>query len=228
MTEWTPGDISGSQTLSDLPSPEGDRLYAEHINEIRRAVNLLERKDIIRTIGDSLTSYNIYQKQVALLLAGFWKTINNGVSGNTTSQMLARFQSDIINPLDSKYVIIWAGVNDVRYDVAVGTVESNLQAMYTAAHDAGIKVISVNISPFKGFTGDYPWTSDRQVALDLINTWIASTAINVDYKIDVYSVLEDPNIADTLLAAYSSDGLHLSTDGYNLVGTTIVNGSKGG
>ena len=35
MTNWTPGDISGNQNLTD-----NDHLYPEHINELRTATNL--------------------------------------------------------------------------------------------------------------------------------------------------------------------------------------------
>ena len=176
----------------------------------------------IYCIGDSLTESGIYEAQLATSLGAGWAINNKGISGQNTTQMLARFNNDIINAADGQYVIIYAGINDVIQAVSAATIEANLQAMYTAAHNAGLKVIAVNITPFKTYSG---WTSGGQTLLNTVNGWIASTATNIDYKIDAYSALVDPGVADTLLAANDSgDHLHLSTIGYQLLGTTIYNG----
>jgi lysophospholipase L1-like esterase len=168
--------------------------------------------------GDSLTSDGTYVDKVISLLGNTWYKNNRGTGGETTAQMLASFGRQVIM-YDAPYVVIWGGINDITDDVAAVDIETNLQAMYTAAHNAGIKVVAVTISPFKGH-GD--WTAGRQVELDAVNTWINGAAINIDYIIDAFALLEDPGTPDTLLAAYDSgDHLHLSTAGYELIGQNI-------
>jgi lysophospholipase L1-like esterase len=178
----------------------------------------------IYCMGDSLTvGYpgTGYQSQLLTLLGSPWLIENKGINGNTTTNMVTRFTSDIVDQTAGVYCIIWAGINDLASAVANATIESNLQAMYTAAHNAGYKVIAVNVSPFKNAGS---WSAGIQTNVDIINTWIANTATNIDYKVDAYTLLEDPGAADALLATYDSgDHLHLSDAGYSAVGTAIYN-----
>ena len=136
--------------------------------------------------------------------------------------MQARFATDVLSKDNVKYVVIWGGVNSVRADVSAASIESELQAMYTAAHNKGIKVVAVNIAPFKNFNIAPIWTTTRQTVLDAVNAWIAGSAADVDYKIDVYTLLQGASQA--LNATYDGgDHLHLSTAGYNAVATAIYN-----
>jgi lysophospholipase L1-like esterase len=179
------------------------------------------RIHVVKAMGDSLTYAGTYEAQLLSLLGSLWTVTNNGIGGNTTTQMLARFSADCLTG-GAEYIVIWGGVNDVLTGVAAATIESNLQAMYTAAQASGKTVVSINISPCKNFA---TWDAGKQTVLDAVNTWIAGTATGIDYKIDAYTLLEDPGAADTLLAAYDSgDHLHLTATGYNLVGTTVYNG----
>lgn len=181
------------------------------------------KSHMIYTLGDSITlgfgatQYNDIQRELGRLLGSLWKVNNNGVSGNTTAQMLARLNTDILDHGDAEYVVVWGGINDAYQAVAEATTEANLQAIYTAIHNAGAKVISLNISPSKSNAG---WSAAVQTRVDTVNTWIASTATNIDYKIDVYTTLED--VADTLNAAYDGgDGLHINTVADIVVGKLI-------
>jgi len=96
--------------------------------------------------------------------------------------------------------------------VAAAVVEANLQAIYTAMHNTGAMVIACYVPPRNNSAG---WSAGKQAILDLVNVWIASTAVNVDCVIDTYTLLEDPVTPDQLLAAYDSgDHVHPSAAGY--------------
>lgn len=171
-------------------------------------------------MGDSLTSTSgHYGSHLSAVLGPSWSVVYKGVSGNTTAQMLSRFNGDVIALGDAEYVVVWGGVNDIAQGVSAAVIESNLQAMYNAAHDSGIKVVAVNITPF---CGDVGWSScgaPAQATQDAVNTWIAQAAQNVDYRVDAYSALVDPSNPYTLLPAYDDGGyLHLSAVGYAAVG----------
>jgi len=172
--------------------------------------------------GDSLTYAGVYEDKLGQLLMGAWNIINKGVSGNHTYEMVSRFQSDVLDQ-DISCVIIWGGINDVygAGGFPAETIEDDLQSMYTDAKNTGLMVVALTISPFKGTAA---WTSTKQGVCDSINSWIKTTAINVDYIIDAYSLLEDPSVPDTLLSSYDyGDHIHLSTVGYRLIGTEIYN-----
>ena len=145
---------------------------------------------------------------------GAWTVVNEGIGGNTTAQMLARFGTDVVDQ-EPDVVIIWGGINDVLFHgTPVSSIEANLQAMHTQAHNAGITVVALYISPFKG----YPLrTAGQQATVDSVNAWIGAKAKDVDYRVNIYTPLEDPSRPDCLLAAYDADGTHLTTAGYAVV-----------
>jgi lysophospholipase L1-like esterase len=183
----------------------------------------LNHTHIIYAMGDSLTKAGVYETQLESLVGPQWNVINRGISGDTTVRMATRFSTEVVSSGDAEYVIVFGGVNDfTQLNATAAEIEGRLQSMYDTAHNANIKVIAVTITPWKG---NVNWTSGYQAVEDEVNAWILNTATNVDYRIDAYSVLEDPVNPDTLLPAYTTDGLHLTTDGYNLLGTTIYNGA---
>lgn len=173
-------------------------------------------------MGNSLTANGTYEQQLNSLLGATWNVHNKGISGNTTTTMAGRFARDVVNSGDAEYTIIMGGINDVAQDANYTTITANLQSMYTAADIAGITVVAVTPTPFKG---NASWTTTRQAVLDSVVQWILDTPSGVDYVIDAYSSFEDPSHADSLLPAYNSgDNLHYSTAGYQALGTLIYNG----
>jgi len=171
----------------------------------------------VYTIGNSITV--LWGAYLATPTGAYWTLHNVGVNGNTTTQMQARFAFDVTDAGICDTVVIMGGVNDVINGVAAGDIETNLQAMYTAAHNAGAKVIACTITPFKGHAS---WTSGKQTVLDTVNTWIANTATNVDVVVDTYTLMEDPATADTYLPAYDSgDYLHPGTDGSDAISDAV-------
>lgn len=182
----------------------------------------------IYSMGDSLTYSNsniasggVYENKLISLLGSSWAENNKGIPGQGTGQMLARFNSDVTSHSDAEYVIVWGGVNDASGNVTASIIEENLQAMYDSASAAGLKVIAVTITPWKGSTY---WTIQRQGVVDNVNTWIKNSARNVDYRVDAYSALVDSENPNALKIEYDSgDNIHLNTAGYEAVGTLIYN-----
>jgi len=216
--------ISGTAVLDEdtMVSDSATKIATQQSIKAYADTNAVKKVHCIYTLGDSLTRAGGIQTQLDSLLDAYWApVINKGVGSNTTTLSLTRLYTDVLNSDEGtpEYVVVWLGVNDLANDVATATIESNLQAIYTAISDTGAKVIAVNVTPWKGSAA---WSAARQTETDALNAWIAGTATDIDYNIDMYSLLEDPDVDDTLLPAYDDGGnIHLSTDGYNLVGTTI-------
>lgn len=176
-------------------------------------------------LGDSLmlsfsNPSQTLENELADLLGGYWEVTNKGAGGDTTEEMLDRLQDDVLDD-SPDYVVVWGGINDVYGSVSAATIQDNLQDIYTDCHNAGIKVIAVNLHPSKGDTN---WDSTKQAVVDAVNTWIAGTATDIDDNLDIYSVLEDPSNDDKLLPAYNGgDWMHLSVAGYEKVADEIFN-----
>ncbi len=202
-----------------LPGGEQSYVSDQHGTASRVAYtspDLLVSK--IYCMGDSLTHAGVYETELLALLGPGWLTINQGISANTTADMLARFQTDVIDPGDAAYVIIWGGTVDIVLSMSAEWTEINLQAMYTMAHNAGIKVVAVTITPLNSES------EPNKLKILTINAWIQNTATDVDFVADAYTAIDDPANPGNILPIYDSgDHAHLSDAGYAEVAATIYN-----
>jgi alpha-L-fucosidase len=135
--------------------------------------------------------------------------VNKGISGNTTVQMLSRFQEDVVS-LDPYCVVIEGGTNDIaqRSDEAV---LSYLKRMVEQALAAGIPVVLGSVPPSNSFPKlpDFR-PEDRIISLNaLIKAYAAEKKI--PYA-DYYSVLVDGQKG--LKAEYQKDSIHPNAAGY--------------
>lgn len=143
-----------------------------------------------------------------------WEVVNQGVNGERSDQILARFDRDVL-ARRPRVVVIIAGVNDVYQGRPAAHVIEQLAAMYDRAKRAGIPVVAGTIIPYDTAT------PDQNARMRAVNEWIRTTAA------------ADPSIAyvDTRAAAAaagdpdrlveSPDGLHPSPAGYRRMADAI-------
>ena len=179
----------------------------------------------IAAIGDSIThgggaitlppSYTLYD----------WETYctvpvkNLGHSGDTTADMLARFDRDVL-PFAPRVLIIMGGVNDYRSGVYGAQTVRNLAALGEKCRVHGITPIFLTVTPIRPawmtkrmtiMTPPSDWMDHR----DYINDWVRQQ----EFSVDVSSMLADAN--GELEAAYTTDGLHPDYMGKKHIGQTV-------
>ena len=147
--------------------------------------------------------------------AGFFHTgnVGRGISGQTTPQMLVRFQQDVV-PLGPQVVVINAGTNDIAGNTGPSTIDmitNNLRAMAQLAETAGIKVVLASITP----AYDYPWRRGMEPAAKVaaVNQWMKGYCeghgcVYADY----HSALSDEK--GETKEGLSTDGIHPNEAGY--------------
>ena len=79
--------------------------------------------------------------------------VNRGIAGQTTGQMLQRFEADVLG-LRPQVVLILAGTNDLARGVPVAAIESNYQAIATLADVYKVKVIFASVTPVSDYHKD--------------------------------------------------------------------------
>lgn len=134
-----------------------------------------------------------------LMLAGQRPTLgyNAGISGNTTAQMLARIQADVIDRAPS-YALVDGGTNDLATAVPLATIKTNLAAIYDALTAAGITPIACTIPPRLLYRDN----------TNRLNAWIKTYAIRNGLPVfDIHTVVADPATGD-YKAGYAGDGIH--------------------
>jgi len=175
-----------------------------------------ERARIV-LIGDSITWH--WESQWLPRLDGAL-LVNRGIAGQNSSQMLLRFEDDVI-ALAPVAVVILAGTNDLRVDAGslaeaapaiLTRIRSNVTAMADIAAANGVKVIISAIPPIlRGMQGE---RRDPQT-LAAANHWLRGFADQRGYAFADYGVLADSH--DDLRADLSADGLHPNADAYRLM-----------
>jgi len=140
------------------------------------------------------------------LKQAFDVTYNAGVAGNSSAQMLARIQADVIAKRPN-WCLVMGGSNDIAADVAAATTVANLQIIYNTLHGAKINVIASTLSPSTSFNSEArgtAWTTINQAIRDFAtaNPWLILADAGPEYLDTTQPTLAVP------LANYTADGVH--------------------
>lgn len=159
--------------------------------------------------GDSITE--LWAAREPTLFSG--DVIDRGVSGQTTAQMVGRFQEDVV-ALHPRVAHILAGTNDIAGNTGPTTlpwIEANIRTMVELAKAHHIAVVLAAVLP----TERYDWRPevDPAPSIQALNAWLRR------YAQDEHLVFVDygPALSDGghgLKPAYSDDGVHPNAAGY--------------
>jgi lysophospholipase L1-like esterase len=163
--------------------------------------------DSIALANSTATAWNAdgWFYQGCILSGGRIRPIGNaGVSGNTTAQMLARIDADVI-ALAPDLCVVLAGTNDVGTAVATATSIANITAMVDRLQSAGIRPVLCTIPPRDdGFL----------TAIAALNAAVKETAARRGLTLlDFHAALVDSTDGG-YVSTYTSDGVHPIRAGY--------------
>jgi lysophospholipase L1-like esterase len=148
--------------------------------------------------------------------------LNRGISGQTTPQMLVRFQQDVVH-LKAAAVVILAGTNDIAGNTGPSTpemIEDNFASMAAIARQNGIKFVIASILP----AAAYPWKPGIAPAEEIraLNAWLKDFSLNDgDTYLDYYSALADAQ--GGMKPGLSKDGVHPTAQGYAIMAPLAEN-----
>ncbi len=143
--------------------------------------------------------------------------VNRGISGQTTPQMLVRFEQDVVR-LRPAAVVILAGTNDVAGNTGPETpemVEDNFRAMTAIAKANGIRVVLASITP----AAAYPWKPGVEPVAEIrqLNAWLKEFCAKEGLVyLDYYTALVDDR--GGMREGTSKDGVHPNAAGYAVMG----------
>jgi lysophospholipase L1-like esterase len=194
---------TGSQDWPDLARYRADNeALAPAAPDVQRVV----------FFGDSITDAWGRSETTGVFFPGK-PYVNRGISGQTTPQMLVRFQQDVVH-LHPAAVVILAGTNDIAGNTGPSTqqmIEDNYTSMAEIAKQNRIKVVLASITP--AFA--YPWKPGIQPVERIreLNKWLQDfCSANGYVYLDYYNSMADANGA--MLPGLSSDGVHPTAKGY--------------
>jgi lysophospholipase L1-like esterase len=160
-------------------------------------------------MGDSITE-NWQPGDPALFSA---RVVDRGIGGQTTPQMVVRFQQDVV-ALKPKVVHIMAGTNNVAGNTGPSSPEdykNDIRTMVDIARQNHIAIVLASIPPAAAF----PWRPDLQPAIQIpmLNTWLRDYADkNGLVYVDYYTALLGDG--GGMKSDFTNDGVHPTTRGY--------------
>lgn len=173
-------------------------------------------------MGNSITEGWLNEKESFFYTKPY---INRGISGQTTPQMLIRFNQDVID-LKPAAVVILAGINDIAGNTGPSTIEmiaDNIESMAHLAHANGIKVIISSVLP----ADDFPWRPGLEPApkVQALNQSLYKFATENDFAfLNYYESMSTEEGA--MLDHFTNDGVHVTPQGYvhmQSLAETVIN-----
>jgi lysophospholipase L1-like esterase len=155
--------------------------------------------------------------------------INRGISGQTTVQVLGRFQQHVAD-LEPDVVLIQAGINDLktiplfphRKADIIAQCEANIRELTSRSLDAGAKVVVTTIIP----AGRVPllripfWSSEVDQAVESCNTSIKTMASDRVKVFDASAIVTGRN--GRVRPEYQRNFLHLNRAGYQALNRELA------
>ena len=163
-------------------------------------------------MGDSITELWAIADP-ALFSSG---VVGRGISGQTSPQMLLRFQADVV-ALHPRVVHILAGTNDIAGNTGPTSEEDferNVASMVEIAQAHGIRVLLGSIPPMASLG----WQPQYRPAGEVrrLNSWLQAYAARSGATyVDYYSRLATPDGA--FRPELSNDGVHPNLVGYAIM-----------
>lgn len=159
--------------------------------------------------------------------------LNLGISGNRIlypqagPSLVERLDRDVFAQSGVKYLILFAGINDIHHSVNRPTpnqqetaqdIIAGMQGIVARAHQHGIKVYGATITP----AGGSPFHNPASEAMrQTINHWIR-TGHGFDAWFDFDRAVRDPKNPDVLAPRFDTpDHTHLNDAGYQALANSI-------
>ncbi len=178
-------------------------------------------------LGDSLTrGFGVKPRETWVSLSNerlVAQILNQGISGDTSGGMMARFQTEVV-PAHGSAVFIMGGGNDFRAGCPVGVVQSNILGMIYQAQARGIQpMLGLALPPdpqtMSQDWGDFPGNFDIIEPRKQLRKWLQEFARKFQIPlVDFYPLFFlDQNTEGEINSALYLDGLHPNQQGHQLM-----------
>ena len=166
-------------------------------------------------MGNSITEH--WQTHSPLFFKENSFLINKGISGQTTIEMLSRFNEDVIKQ-NPQAVYILAGINDIAQNsgyISIDDISKNIIKMGLIAQKNNIEVVVCSVLPVTEIIWNEKIKNANQKVIELNQQLISSSKKNNFIYLDYYNQMKEE------LSSLTYDGLHPNEKGYIKMSTII-------
>lgn len=150
--------------------------------------------------------------------------VNRGISGQISSQMLARMKADVMD-LKPQAMVFLGGTNDIARGTPLTVIQNNIAMICDLADFARIKVILASVLPIHDYNMNvnpsFQMSKTRPPeTIRNLNAWIKTFAENRKYTfLNYYDSMRDGS--GQLRKDLAEDGLHPNATGYRLMAPLV-------
>jgi len=184
----------------------------------------LNKGNYSATFGDSIThgggaiSYSPADWEYSFQTYLSFPTVNLGKSGDTSENMVARFESDVL-PYSPKYLIILGGTNSLRGGVPASQVITDLAAIRDKCLANSIRPIFLTLPPINPAAINRTFNEETapnwREEFNAVNRFVRQQRYYID--LEPYFVNANRELADH----HAIDGLHPDIEGKKLMAQII-------
>ncbi|MFF3482731.1 SGNH/GDSL hydrolase family protein [Streptomyces sp. NPDC002701] len=171
---------------------------------------------------DAVPRYGVLNHGISANRVVTDRYVGDGVSTDTGGvSALHRLDRDVLAQTSARTVVVFQGVNDVRWGASAEQVVEGLREIAERARGRGLRVLVATIAPC---AGEARCTAAVDAERSAVNRWILSGAgaAVFDAVLDFDAVLRDPGDPARMLPAYDSgDHLHPGDAGFAALAESV-------
>ncbi|MGW7520120.1 SGNH/GDSL hydrolase family protein [Streptomyces sp. NPDC054796] len=130
-----------------------------------------------------------------------------------------RLERDVLAQTDVRTVVLFEGINDVRWNTTPEQVIAGMKAIAQRSRERGIRVVAATIAPCEGY---HDCTAEVEARRTKVNDFIRENGGTFDAVLDFDAAIRDPERPQRMLPAYDSgDHLHPGDAGLRKLGESV-------
>ncbi|RCG21221.1 SGNH/GDSL hydrolase family protein [Streptomyces diacarni] len=144
----------------------------------------------------------------------------DGVSTDTAGVSAQhRLERDVLAQTNARTVVLFEGINDVRWGATAEEVIAGMRAIAARARAQGLRVVGATITPCEGYKD---CTAEVDARRQKVNAFVRESGGYFDAVLDFDKVVRDPGHPARMAPAYDSgDHLHPGDAGLKALGESV-------
>lgn len=144
----------------------------------------------------------------------------DGISTDTAGVSAQhRLERDVLAQTNARTVVLFEGINDVRWGATAEEVVAGMKAVAAQARARGLRVVGATVTPCEGYKD---CTADVDARREKVNAFVRRSGGSFDAVLDFDKVVRDPARPARMLPKYDSgDHLHPGDTGLRALGDSV-------
>ncbi|MFG3258425.1 SGNH/GDSL hydrolase family protein [Streptomyces sp. NPDC048172] len=186
----------------------------------RRWPNVLARRLLDQAPGSGVPRYGVLNHGISANRVASDRYPGDGVSTDTAGVSAQnRLERDVLGQTGARTVVVFEGINDVRWGASADEVIAGLRSIASRARERGMRVIVATVTPCGGYKD---CSAEVDAKRQAVNAFIRNNGGTFDAVFDFDATVRDPAAPERMRAEYDSgDHLHPGDAGLRALAESV-------